>query len=85
MLVEHKADICAKFEERHMKTFLNISESLTCFILIAVMLEKPIFHRYDVEKGSRTEIALFARMGNFLAAVCQKLSKGRSAKLSFGA
>lgn len=53
------------------------------FVFIAVMLEKPTSHRHVVQKGSRTEIALFARMGNSLAAVSQKLSKGWSAKLSF--
>ena len=40
-------------------------------------------HRYVVEKGSNVEIALFARIGNSLAAINQKLSEGRSAKLSF--
>ena len=35
------------------------------------MLEKLSSHRYVVEKGSNVEIALFARMGNSLAAVTQ--------------
>ena len=47
------------------------------------MLEKLSSHRYVVENGSIVEIRLVAGIGNSLAAVNQKLSKGRSAKLNF--
>ena len=39
------------------------------------MLEKLSSHRYVVEKGSNVEIALFARIGNSLAAVNQNCPK----------
>ena len=39
------------------------------------MLEKLSSHRYAVEKGSNVEIALFARIGNSLAAVNQNCPK----------
>ena len=39
------------------------------------MLEKLSSHRYVVKKGSNVEIALFARIGNSLAAVNQNCPK----------
>ena len=50
---------------------------------IVVRLEKLTSHRYVVENESNVKIALFARVGNSLEVANQKLSKGRSAKLSF--
>lgn len=64
-------------EERHMMLILHSSRPLLCFefLVFIVMPEKLISH--VVENGSSVEIALFARMGNSLAAVNQKQSKVR--------
>ena len=57
--------------------------SVSLFLVFIEVRQKLTSHRYVVENGSNVKIALFARVGNSLEVANQKLSKGRSAKLSF--
>ena len=82
-LDEDRADILAGIDERHTRSSFSTALSLSLFLVfIEVRLEKLTSHRYVVENGSNVKIALWASMGNSLAAANQKLCKGRSAKLS---
>ena len=82
-LDKDRADILAGIDERHTRSSSSTALSLSLFLVfIAVRLEKLTSHRYVVENGSNVKIALWASMGNSLAAANQKLSKGRSEKLS---
>ena len=45
---------------------------------MAFMLENPASQRSAVENESKVEIALFARLVNWLEEITQKLSEGRS-------
>ena len=57
--------------------------SVSLFLFFIEVRQKLTSHTYVVENGSNVKIALFSRMGNSLVVPNQKLSKGRSAKLSF--
>ena len=82
-LEEHKTDILAGTDDNATRSSASTALNLSLFLVfIAVRLEKLTSHKYVVEKGSNMEIALLASNGNSLETASQKLSNGRSAKLS---
>ena len=82
-LDEDRADILAGIDERHTRSSSSTALSLFLFLVfIAVRLVKLTSHRYVVENGINVKITLWASLENSLPAANQKLSKGRSAKLS---